>query len=81
MRDQRGSTLNRLLRFHLSNGLVSLAGNLLLMRLLVSQAHLPVLAANGIAILCCSLANFFLSHHWIFAAGSSRLSPFVPLGT
>jgi len=67
-RDTQGSTLTRLLRFHLSNGLVSLAGNLLLMRLLVSQAHLPVLAANAIAIACCSLVNFFLSHHWIFAA-------------
>ena len=62
-----GSTLIQLLRFHLSNGLISLTGNLLLMRLLVAQAHLPVLAANAIAILACSLANFLLSHYWIFA--------------
>lgn len=66
-RDHRGSTLTQLLRFHLSNGLVSLAGNLALMRLLVSHAHLPLLAANAVAIVCCSLANFCLSHYWIFA--------------
>ena len=69
-RDRRGSTPwpQQLLRFHLSNGLVSLAGNLLLMRLLVYRAHLPVLAANAAAIACCSLANFLLSHRWAFAA-------------
>jgi len=61
------SALTQLLRFHLTNGLVSLVGNLALMRLLVSQAHLPVLTANAIAITCCSLANFLLSHKWVFA--------------
>ena len=70
-RNTQGSTLTRLLRFHLSNGLLSLVGNLVLMRLLVSQAHLPVLAANAIAIVCCSLLNFFISHYWIFATGPS----------
>jgi len=62
------SVFSQLLCFHLSNGLVSLISNLMLMRLLVAQAHLPVLAANAIAIACCSLANFFLSHNWVFAA-------------
>jgi putative flippase GtrA len=61
------STLTQLLRFHLSNGLISFIGNLVLMRLLVSQAHLPILAANCIAIACCSLANFCISHKWVFA--------------
>jgi len=59
--------LIQLLRFHLSSGLVSLIGNLALMRLLVSQTHLPVLAANAIAIACCSLTNFCISHKWVFA--------------
>ena len=58
----------QLLRFHLSNGLVSLVGNLLLMRLLVQQAHLPVLVANGVAIVCCGVANFGLSDAWAFEA-------------
>jgi putative flippase GtrA len=73
-RNLHGSILTRLLRFHLSNGLVSLAGNLALMRLLVAHAHLPLLAANSIAITCCSLANFFLSHCWIFASAKNFAS-------
>ena len=58
--------MERLLRFHVSNGMVSLVGNLLLMRVLVQEAHLPVLAANGIAIVCCSIINFYLSDQWAF---------------
>jgi len=59
--------LPRLLRFHLSNGLVSLVGNLALMRMLVGHVHLQVLAANLIAIVCCSIVNFVLSDLWAFA--------------
>lgn len=68
-RDRRddAATLGQLVRFHLSNGTVSMLGNLLLMRLLVQEAHMPVLAANGIAILCCSIVNFCLGDGWAFA--------------
>jgi putative flippase GtrA len=68
-RDRRdGATrLRQLVRFHLSNGLVSMLGNLVLMRLLVHEAHLPLLVSNAIAILCCSVANFFLGNNWAFA--------------
>jgi len=62
-----GSTLAQLVRFHLSNGLVSMAGNLVLMRLLVEEAHLPVLSANALAILSCSIVNFCLGDSWVFA--------------
>ncbi len=69
-RDRRGgSAMMQLARFHLSNGLVSMVGNLALMRVLVHGAGLPVLAANAIAILCCSVANFCLGNCWAFAAG------------
>lgn len=57
----------RLVRFHLSNGLVSMVGNLVLMRVLVQGAHVPVLIANVIAIICCSFINFGLSDRWAFA--------------
>jgi len=43
-------------------------GNLVLMRLLVQEARLPVLVSNSIAILCCSLVNFYLGENWTFAA-------------
>jgi len=68
-RDVRGPVVKQLLQFHLSNGLVSLLGNLVVMRLLVNEAHLPVLDANAVAIACCSLINFFVSHYWIFGDG------------
>lgn len=69
--DRAGTSrrIEALLRFQLSNGLVSLAGNLFLMRMLVQSARLPVLAANGIAILACSLINFGLGDRWVFAGG------------
>ena len=68
-RDRRDDSalLSQLLRFHLSNGLVSMFGNLALMRILVREAHLPVLASNSIAILCCSILNFCLGDLWTFA--------------
>ena len=71
-RDRRDGSalLARLLRFHLSNGLVSIVGNLVLMRVLVREAHLPLLISNGIAILCCSVVNFCLGNSWAFAARS-----------
>jgi putative flippase GtrA len=69
-RDRRdGSAVAaQFVRFQLSNGLVSMVGNLALTRLLVHGAHVPVLVANGIAILCCSVINFCLGDCWAFAA-------------
>jgi putative flippase GtrA len=63
----RSALRNQLIRFHLSNGLVSMVGNLALMPLLVESARIPVVAANAIAILCCSTVNFRLGHNWAFA--------------
>lgn len=58
--------LMRLLRFHLSNGAVSLFGNLILMRLLVGQAHLQYLLANSLTIAACGVLNFWLGHLFVF---------------
>jgi putative flippase GtrA len=75
-RDRREETtrLRQLMRFQLSNGLLSMFGNLALMRLLVHEARLPVLAANAIAILCCSAANYCLGNHWAFASRHAQTS-------
>jgi len=56
----------RLLRFNATNGGISLIGNIFLMRLLVGQFHLPILVANGIAILACSIANFMVGDRFVF---------------
>ncbi len=54
-------------RFHLSNGAVSMAGNLALMPVLVEGAGMPVVAANAMAVLACSVMNFLLGDRWVFA--------------
>ena len=71
-RDRRdGSALwIQCVRFHLSNGLVSMVGNLAIMRILVDEAHMHLLAANMMAILCCSIMNFCLGNQWGFAGGA-----------
>ncbi len=63
------SRLRRLLRFHLSNGAVSIIGNLVLMKVMVGEGHINYLLANAIAIALCSLANFLLSETWVFERG------------
>lgn len=73
-RSDESSWTAQLVRFHLSNGLVSLVGNLVLMRLFVQQQHLTLLLANGLAILCCSVANFCLGHCWVFAGLRQEIS-------
>ena len=54
------------LRFNLTNGLVSILGNLILMRALVGGLHLRILMANVLSIACCSAANFLLSEMYVF---------------
>jgi putative flippase GtrA len=69
-RDRRspdGTVLWRLLRFNLSNGLVSIVTNLVLMRLLVGRLHMQYLIANLLSIAAGSLANFFLSDWFVFS--------------
>jgi putative flippase GtrA len=59
-------SLPRLLRFNLTTGGVSIAGNLALMKLMVGLGHVNYLIANGIAIAFCSLLNFLVSEEWVF---------------
>jgi putative flippase GtrA len=70
-RRQHFAVPTQLLRFHLSNGLVSMLGNLMIMRFLVQGVHLPVLLSNCIAIGCCSMINFLLSNRWAFATAQA----------
>jgi putative flippase GtrA len=58
--------LLRLARFNLTTGAMSIGSNLILMRLLVGQFHMPYLAANLLAIAATSVANFLLSEWFVF---------------
>ncbi len=62
--------LRRLLKFHLTNGILSLLGNVLLMRLFTGALGVPYLPANMLAIASCSLANFAASHCFVFRRAS-----------
>ncbi len=56
----------RLLRFHLGNGLVSIAANVIWMRLLTGPAGLHYLPANAISIGATPLLNFAISERLVF---------------
>jgi putative flippase GtrA len=56
----------RLWRFHATNGLVSLAGNLALMRLLVGLFGMPPIPANLLAVVACALVNYTASDRIVF---------------
>ena len=59
-------SLVRLAKFNAGNGLVSLAGNLLIMRALVGGLQMNYAIANLIGIATCSLVNFLLSDWLVF---------------
>jgi putative flippase GtrA len=69
---RRRDVAARLLRFNCTTGAISIGGNLLLMRLLVGQAHLPAIVANLITIAACSLVNFLVSDRVVFRLAESR---------
>jgi len=64
--------LGRLGRFHMLNGLVSLVGNLAVMRLLVGTVGMAALPANAIAVLACALVNYAASDRIVFLASEHR---------
>lgn len=66
-REKTTPSLVRFIKFNLSNGLLSILGNLGLMKLLVGVFRLNYIAANLAAITLCSLANFLISDRFVFS--------------
>ena len=56
----------RLARFHAGNGVVSILGNVVLMRLLAGGLHINHYLASGISIALCALLNFAVSEWFVF---------------
>ena len=69
---RQNGRFGRLVRFNLSNGLISLVVNLVLMRLLVGHFHSPYLAANLVAIAAGAVANYLASDWFVFAESNGR---------
>ena len=65
------AAITRLCRFHLANGLISIAGNAALMAGLVGVLGLPALPANALAVGAMSVVNFVLADRWVFRGDRS----------
>jgi putative flippase GtrA len=59
--------LPRLVRFNLTNGAISILGNVILTGVLVEVGRMDYLLANLIGVTACSLANFVASDRLVFA--------------
>ena len=62
----------RLLRFHVANGIISIAGNVAITWALVSSLHAPYLLANAVSVLICAVLNFIAADRFVFRTASPR---------
>lgn len=60
------NSLRRLVKFNLTTGMLSIAGNLLIMKWLVDSMGMHYLVANAVSIATCSVANFVVSERAVF---------------
>jgi putative flippase GtrA len=65
----------RCLAFHLGNGLVSLAGNLVVMPMAVEVFHFALLPANLGAIAACCAANFLVADRKVWGPRDGTRRP------
>src|ERR1700730_12595529 len=68
----KGETLRRLARFNITNGAVSLTGNLVFMSIRVGRMGLPIAGANVASVVACSICNFLLADLIAFHVEGSR---------
>ena len=59
-------TLRRLVKFNITNGGVSIIGNLIFMSILVGRLGFPITGANMLSVVACSICNFFLADRVAF---------------
>jgi putative flippase GtrA len=63
----------KLVKFNLSNGAISLIANLAVMKIMAGALGMNYLVANMISIAICSLANFLVSDVFVFTrAGETQ---------
>jgi putative flippase GtrA len=66
----------RLMTFNATTGAVSIGGNLAIVWLLMSQAHVMLVAANLCAVAACSIVNFVVNDRIVFrAVGKAASAP------
>ena len=72
--DRRADSGTRFIKFNLTTGALSIAGNLLFMKALAGLGHMNYLLANGITIAACSILNFLVSENFVFAKARENQS-------
>jgi putative flippase GtrA len=78
----RANLAGRLTKFHLLNGVLSLGGNMLVMRILTGTFGVDPLAASIAGVVSCSVLNFAASEVYVFAriaAAALALVTLAPL--
>jgi putative flippase GtrA len=58
---------DRLCRFHLSNGLISIVGSVILTHMAASVLNVHLLAANALSVVVLGALNFLSADRWVFA--------------
>jgi dolichol-phosphate mannosyltransferase len=76
----RNGVVRRLVRFHVANGLISIAGNLAFTALFVQFLRCPYLLANMVSVLLCSMLNFAVGDRFVFREAHEP-SANLPAGT
>jgi putative flippase GtrA len=72
--------VKRFLQFNLTNGLVSLTGNVLFTVLFLDTLPVNYIAANTLAIAVCSMVNYFLCDRLVFQAPACKSRAPNPAG-
>jgi putative flippase GtrA len=63
-----GQAFSRFVRFNVTTGLTSIAGNVVLMGVYAGLLGVPPVAANVAAVATMSVLNFVVADRWVFAA-------------
>jgi putative flippase GtrA len=61
----------RVARYHVTTGATSIVGNLIITGALVELLGLHAIAANILAVIAMSVANFMVSDRWVFVRGAA----------
>jgi len=62
----RDARFRRWLSFHLSNGILSVVGNVVVTMVVANGTGLPLVASNAVAVALVAMANFWVSDRLVF---------------
>ena len=71
---QSRARLERLIKFNLTNGAISIIGNVVFMKMLVGGLGMNYFPANLLSIVICSAVNFLVSDVFVFSRAAERQS-------